>query len=193
MRRGGGKKVRFRNPTRLANPAADGQTIRVHAGSLRATPVFYDGLSIINGVTTNPTKGTKVEDRLAIIRMGSYALVSLVYKQSAAGSAGSGTYLFNLNGLTIDTTRVTASTTGRSGNVGQGRINAASADNDIAFPAYVFVYDTGNLALKYQNNSGTTLLTSIAGPIGSGVGALSNAFVWYYFNAVVPILEWSAP
>jgi hypothetical protein len=65
----------------------------------------------IGAVTSAPTKGTIVYDNAYWRRVGDSMEVRYDYRQAAAGSAGTGAYLFPLpTGYTIDTTKITPST-----------------------------------------------------------------------------------
>lgn len=65
----------------------------------------------IVGFNTNPTKGTVVEDSLFYRRIGDSAEFTYRYRQTVAGSAGSGFYFFTINnilpGFTVDTSKLT--------------------------------------------------------------------------------------
>ena len=66
-------------------------------------------------VTTAPTKGTTTTDVVHWKREGQFVYAYYEYVQTAAGTAGSGDYLFRLPlGVTIDTSIVTVNTTNSS-------------------------------------------------------------------------------
>lgn len=125
---------------------------------------FEAGKCPIGAVTTNPTKGTIVEDHAQWMREGEDMLVKFDYKQSSAGSAGSGVYLFPLPvGHTIDLTKNPVNSI-----VGFG-IQSGVTD-ELSSPSIsnlVFVYSSTCLALKYlqTGSSEQYVVSSSYGPL----------------------------
>lgn len=65
----------------------------------------------VSATTTPPTKGTVDHDRVSWRQVGEFAEIKWEYRQTGAGSAGSGDYLLNLPaGLQMDTSKIRAST-----------------------------------------------------------------------------------
>ena len=154
--------------------------------SSRTTPVGLAGSDwnafemIIGATTTPPTKGTIVIDDARWRRVGDTMHIMWNYQQTTGGSAGSGTYLFPIpNGLSVDTAKLTPTTTVEGSVVGAAGIyNTAMA--------YAKVYNSTNLALV-TNATGVgaaTFISSSLGAIGSGAK--------YSFEAFVPISGWSS-
>jgi hypothetical protein len=72
------------------------------------TDLINAGALTVTAVTSNPTKGTVVVDRFLVSRRGQWIEALYQYQQSAAGSAGSGQYIWNLpSGYTFDTNYIT--------------------------------------------------------------------------------------
>jgi hypothetical protein len=86
----------------LTNPAGTGTLTRVTGTGV--TPITWTSKT----VTGQPVKGTTSVDTVSYRRQWSFALVKMIYQQTAAGAgvAGSGDYLFTLP-VTVDTTVVT--------------------------------------------------------------------------------------
>lgn len=146
----------------------------------------------ITGSTTNPTKGTTSFDRFEYARMGDKMLIHVQYVQTAAGSAGSGTYLFQLpNSLQIDTSKLNVSTAATS-NVGQGKLsNNSGSQGASTVPIHVFPYNATSLALEYTDASGANLLTD-TGNVGSAAYSLASTNLTITFDAIVPISGWTS-
>lgn len=67
----------------------------------------YVGTSVIEATTTNPTKGTIATDEVYMRKNGPDLEVRISYRQTTAGTAGSGDYLFKMPyNYKIDTTKV---------------------------------------------------------------------------------------
>lgn len=60
------------------------------------TPTLDAGAMSIGAVTTAPVKGTVLRDKVFAKRLGDLGWFRYEYEQSAAGTAGSGDYLFSL-------------------------------------------------------------------------------------------------
>lgn len=149
----------------------------------------------INAVTSNPTKGATRTENCWWKRDGHDMLIIFLYRQTSAGTAGTGTYLIPLpNSVSVDTSVVTTgsfATQSVCGSiVGHGRAEALTGGGtyDFRAAAAVFCYDSSNLAIHgiYASQSG-----SDSGVIvGSGALDLSNGTVVYSFQARVPISGW---
>ena len=148
----------------------------------------------IGASTTPPTQGAGATKTARWRRVGGNMEVQFTYAQTAAGSAGSGVYLFPLpsGGYTIDTTKVTVSTTGNgaSGTVvgtGQAAFTTTGGAN-YASDLDVIPYNTTNFQLIAQ----TGPFGPAQGNVSSSTYQLSNNPTYYSFSASVPIVGWSA-
>jgi len=139
----------------------------------------------VGATTTAPTKGTTSVDQARWRRVGDSMEIRYQYKQTGAGSAGSGIYKFPLpSGYSIDTSKVSASA---------GSDNATPAVGEAAIyctdvspgSGVVQAFDSTNLWLFAVNET-----TSIN--VGSTNCGLDNATVQLGFTAVVPIQGWAA-
>ncbi len=135
----------------------------------------------ITAIGTNPSKGTIVRDRIMYRQIGDSIEVHVDYEHSAAGSAGSGTYLFELpTGFTIDTSKVDLDSD--SGNPGGGT-NAFGCGT-------VSVNSTMNLCgVKAYDSTHVLLYTPNGNPVTSSNFALSNTATRYSFIYTVPVNE----
>lgn len=135
----------------------------------------------IGASTTPPTKGTIVNDNAQWRREGNEMIINYTYEQTAAGSAGSGTYFFPPpSGVTIDTAIIPA-TTSNEGSV----VGAASAYTDCT--GFVKVYSSTNLAVFVAQISSAT-----AGLLNSSTfGRLSVVNMRISFQARIPIVGWN--
>jgi len=143
----------------------------------------------IGATTTPPTKGTVVTDIARWRRVGDSLEMRYDYRQSAAGSAGSGTYLFPIPaGLTIDSSKITLTTTDVI-SVGFGHFsNATDGISSTTRHMDVFPYNSTNLALSTQiGASDTASLVSNAGSTSN----LGVTVIVYSFWAKVPITGWT--
>lgn len=131
----------------------------------------------IGATTTPPTKGTMVFDVAQWRRVGSNMEITYTYRHSAAGTGGSGTYLFSLPaGYTIDMTNFDAAVTSVVGNC-----NCYNGSN--YYPGVVLAYNSGNVSLQYA---------SPASSVGSSAMSLNSAAtIVISFKASVPIVGWS--
>ena len=142
----------------------------------------------IGGSSSAPTKGTTARDVATWRRIGDSMELHYDYRQTVAGSDGSGTYLFPLpSGATIDTTKVAASTTAPLSRVGGGNAsNNADSSSASSNPLLVTVYNTTNLMLWYSSTASNTF--SIIND--SNWGLADSAAVLYTYHATVPISGW---
>lgn len=146
----------------------------------RAITPWAFSASTINGSTSNPTKGTVVQDKIYWRRNNGNMEIRLEYAQSAGGSAGSGTYLFPLpNSATADSGSVNTSPTSING--------AQTLGSAITFDGTSFNYCSVILF-----NSTNLCITSNAGSlVGSTFISLATTIARYSFTATVPISGWS--
>ena len=88
------------------------------------TNYINDDIITIEGSTTNPTKGTIVNDKLRYRLDGDDCIAEYHYNQSTSGTVGSGVYLFSLptdiefdDSYTFDTSVVTSDTITNGSNI----------------------------------------------------------------------------
>jgi len=135
----------------------------------------------VTGSSSNPTKGTTTIDQGYWRRVGDSMEIRYEYNQTAAGSAGSGSYFFSIpSNCTIDSTKVSLS--GQNGgrqSVGTG----VSYDATNLYTSAVIVDDTTHLALVNQAGGGSL--------VGSSSFSFSNTVSRIGFDAMVPCAGWS--
>lgn len=155
---------------------------------------WVDYTLTIGASTTPPTQGAGATKTARWRRVGGNMEVQFTYAQTAAGTAGSGVYLFPLpsGGYTIDTTKVTVSTTGNGAGgtvvgVGQAAFTTTGGAN-YASDLDVIPYNTTNFQLIAQ----TGPFGPAQGNVSSSTYQLSNNPTYYSFSASVPIVGWSA-
>jgi hypothetical protein len=136
----------------------------------------------ITGSSSNPTKGTVLQDTAYWRRVGDSMQIRYNYEQTGAGAAGSGDYIFNLPaGYSIDSTKIVSSTSTYSQDVGSA-----------------FAYQNGNITgvgiVKAYNSTGLAISVSASTSlIGSGTLSLaSGSNTRITFEATVPIVGWSS-
>ena len=138
---------------------------------------------VINALTTNPTKGTVSLDEARWRRVGDSMEIRYSYEQTAAGTAGSGIYLFQIPvGYTIDSSKLTA----RPGDFAVPVVGSAAAYAVSDETGIVLAYNSTSLNIQTGNATNNT------NNVGSGTLDLGNTTVRYSFNALVPITGWSS-
>lgn len=98
------------------------------------TPWASAGVNVFTGTTSNPTKGTSSIDKVIWSRDGDTMNVKFSYRQTGAGSDGSGSYLMGIPaGVSADTTVMTASTAGTdyAGAIGSGMFGSPGANGGV--------------------------------------------------------------
>jgi hypothetical protein len=163
--------------------------VLVGPGSVIQGAVVGDWVSfpmVIKGSVSDPTKGSTTSgiDRASYRRVGDSAEIHYDYRQTAAGSAGSGSYYFPLpTGLTIDTTKISTTTFNTTGVVGSAMGRGANIGEAVGS---VLIWSATSLYLNL-GDAGTDPV-----PPGSGTDfSLSGADIRFSFIATVPIAEWS--
>lgn len=148
------------------------------------------GTVTITGSTTNPTKGTVLQDKFRWRRVGGNMEFQYTYEQSTAGTNGSGDYIFSIPSSIgqIDTSLVPINNTiGTSSAMDPSIIGTAGAGAPgvAAGPGYVSVYSSTQFRLSII--SGTTCQAVNSGFFNMG---LSNQM----YNAVgsVPMVGWAS-
>ena len=156
------------------------------------------GVNTITGSTSNPTKGTTTVDNLWWRRVGGNAEIRIEYKQTAAGTAGSGDYLFAIpSNLVIDTTKVTAFSTvvGFNAQASNPNVVGVAWVSSSATPSngtgVVYVSDSthvkiADIPVTTANLAGTEVLGS------AGARNLAGTTVSYAVVFTVPISGWSS-
>lgn len=142
---------------------------------------WVDGGTItITGVTTNPTKGTVVQDKWWYRRVGDTYEFRMEYSQSTAGTDGSGQYLFSLPaGLAIDTTKIQSLSTIDPGVLGSF-ITRAGANYYIGVVVTSSTAGTASqIRLEYT--------TTTAAVVGSASNGLASNPLRYYAEFRAPI------
>jgi hypothetical protein len=135
------------------------------------TPMVY-------GSGSNPTKGTNTEQAYWR-RVGSEMEIHYMYKQTAAGSAGSGTYTWSLPaGYTIDTNIVSIT---NGSNLGSAYIYNGTSE-------YTGFVSTNNISRFLIYIYPTITTTGVAASTSTSFGN-TTLNVWVAFR--VPIAEWA--
>lgn len=141
----------------------------------------------IGATTTAPTKGTVAEDVATWARHGDKMLWSYKYKQTAAGSAGSGTYLFPIRpGESIDMTKHPVGSV-----VGHFRGSTSTDDFGVVSNSRVvgsvLVYSSTQLVFKPQYTG-----YSDEACVGAAFFGLGNAVVVLSAEAAFTIAQWTS-
>lgn len=142
----------------------------------------------IGGSTSAPTAGTGAVYYRETAKQGAFAIIRYEFRQTVAGTAGSGDYLLPLpTGLSIDYARlaVVSASSVIAGDCGSGSINSAGT----TFKATAVAINTGayinKIAVNYFNE--TTPTTTW----GSASSPLSTASVTMSVTVRIPISGWS--
>lgn len=152
------------------------------------------GTITIGATTTAPTKGTIANDRIQAGRIGDNWRVRGEYKQTSAGTAGSGDYLFTLpNGLRFDSSKVSFYTGGAATSVNFSPISLGSAEasDGSAYNIFgnVIPYDATRFRIFGFYTNGTAYNRAFLST--NGVASLGTAFsVSFDFQA--PMLGYSS-
>lgn len=153
-------------------------------------PSITAGVTSIGATTTAPTKGTTSNDLVRYGRVGDQARFIYEYRQTAAGSAGSGEYLFTLPAnLRFDSNKTTFFTTANSG---AGHIQTPSCLGSIAWSDTVNVsqgtgciipFDATRFRVLIVYNNGTSPNRGTWGstlfPISNGAQSFTADFTAY--------------
>ena len=137
----------------------------------------------VGGSASAPTLGTN-SAQAVYERIGDVMHIRYSLKQTSAGTAGSGTYLFPLpSGFTVDSSRLSSA---YQGSTGLGSVGAASLyDGTKQYTGYVAAYNSTNLFLVLGNEITTP------SAMGSTTYSLAGANIWLSFDARIPIAEWA--
>ena len=151
---------------------------------------WQDFTMTIGAVTTAPTKGATSVDKAQWRRVGSDMEIRYDYKQTGAGSAGSGIYLFPIpSGYSIDYTRVPS---GSADQATSGIVKlSATADSAGATTALGQVLISKTYPNKLYLNYTQSTVENTAN-VSSVAYQLSGATIGYSYVAKVPIVGWGA-
>jgi microcystin-dependent protein len=139
----------------------------------------------IGATTTPPTKGTIVQDIATWTRRGDKMAWNYRYKQSSAGGAGSGSYLFPLpSGFTIDTTKHPIGSA-----VGYCKLSNDVAELSISTVVGVVVVAS---ATAFYLTTVSPSTSDFLSNMGSTSFSLPNANLSINAQAEVTIAEWTS-
>jgi hypothetical protein len=157
------------------------------------------GAITIGAVTTAPTKGNILVNKLRSRRVGDSVEAMYEYAQNTAGTTGTGVYLFSLpSGMSFDSTKINITGGGspRTGTVsviGNGVVGSTAASgynaNVVAIPynsTQFYVHCTSSQA---SNGTGDS---SVDEAIGSTAYPMSDASYGFRFSIKAPIAGWSS-
>lgn len=152
------------------------------------------GATVVTAVTTSPTKGTILRDKVSYVRRGNMMRIRYEYRQSTAGTAGSGAYLFAVpGGFQIDTSKVSVSTDTADAFTATDAVAAGTGfgfmsdatNRGFAVPK---VYDSTHISMNFYSYNASTNSTWGSG----GVVTFSDTAVGIFCEIEVPILGWTA-
>lgn len=139
--------------------------------------------TLITATTTSPTYGTVTVNKAQWRQVGTDMEIRWDYAQTTAGTAGSGTYLFNLPaGYSIDTTKVSVSA---SADLSKSLGRFDYQDGVAVGTGYVIAHSATQLRMVMQVNNGTAAYST--GTVSSVYGQLNLPTVTYSIRATVPI------
>lgn len=150
--------------------------------------------TLITATTTNPTYGTVATNKAQWRRVGGNAEIRWNYRQTSGGSAGSGTYLFNLASVIgkIDTNRVQTSTSTTSISTfvagAVGNFYYSNVDTSLGI-GVVAAYSDSQLKIDYQGSDNGS---GFEGVWSSSFGGFDQTTIAYSIIASIPIQGWSA-
>ena len=150
------------------------------------------GTMSVIGTTANPTKGTVSIDSMRWRRIGDSMHVRIAYRQTAAGTAGTGDYLFLMPlGYQIDLAKVESYTTveGQGSNYQNGFACGVSqfSNSTNSYDGVVTVYDANSVRAFGFTDGGAQ------GTIGSTSSfGLAQTNMFYTLDFVVPIVGWTS-
>lgn len=141
--------------------------------------------SVITSSGSAPSKGGTTTDKARWRRVGDSMEINFNYRQTSAGSAGTGTYFFSLPvGYAVDTNKI--STAGVAiavlGACGTGSLNGSTISPAVGT---VLLNDSTTVYLKFANNNQ-------AGNWAQNTQPLSDSSVEVSMEFTVPILGWGS-
>jgi hypothetical protein len=135
------------------------------------------------GSVSNPTKGTVAVDEARWRRVGDSMEILWNYRQTAAGTAGSGTYKFLIpGGYSIDSAKITPSSGTAPPVVGA----ATAYDGTSDFTGYVHAYDSTHLGMVLGDESADP------STVGSASTGFDKTTLNYSFSARFPVTGWAS-
>lgn len=160
-------------------------------GTSNDTTNWTDYPMTLGAVTTAPTRGTVTLEKAQWRKVGGDMEIRFDYRQSSAGTAGSGIYLFSLPpGFVVDTNRLP----GRAGlaeitTVGNGKISPTGSSDGVTTAPLTVLYSgsfPNRVYLNYITSGETTA------SIGSAAYPMSSSIYSISFMAKLPIQGWNA-
>lgn len=145
--------------------------------------------TLITATTSDPAYGTVAQNVAYWRRVGDSMEIMWDYRQTVAGSAGSGSYLFNLpSGYSIDTGKLGASTTNAQSKVGDFEYH----DGSSVASGYAAIYSATQLWMfaVFSNTGGSSV--GIMSPWGSAVGGFGNPALAVSVKVTLPIAGWGS-
>jgi hypothetical protein len=145
---------------------------------------------VIGATTTPPTEGAGATKSAYWRRVGDSMEIRFTYSQTAAGTTGTGSYLFPLpTGYSIDTNKIAVSTNlsgATAHDIGSGAYQLGTGNNVSGMGARIHAYDTTRLLMNNHLNSASFQT------MGGVSIDLSNNPLYFQFSAKVPIAGWSS-
>lgn len=141
------------------------------------TPWVTAGVSTIYATSVAPTKGTTTSDSVRWRRVGDSCEAHLSYRQSTAGTNGTGAYLFVLP-FTVDTAKV--------GSYDASYQNAVIGS---AGSGQEGVSQHAGVACMHNATTVVLIMASL-GPLGSGYNAMGSAGQSYGYHVSFPAVNW---
>lgn len=175
--------TQYRLCVHVASPSTAGYVVAFDSfsvgpqGTQTGTPItdWEDkGPITIGATTTPPTKGaTRPLDRVLMRRVGDSAELLYEYMQTAAGTAGSGNYLFSLPiGLSFDLAKVAS---GGFGNLGSGTASAVGFGSvSSGGTSGVYGFNANVVVIPYDATRFYVFITSMQKGDGAGDGAVNH-------------------
>ena len=159
------------------------------------TPFQIVSTNNIGAVTTAPTRGTTATDWLGYARVGDSARIIGQFRQTAAGSNGSGDYLFSLPfGLQFDLSKVATYQTNQGTGSDLGAVGLGSAgygNTNTTVTGYVIPWDATRFRL-YGNQAISGGTGAFIGFYGSAYFGFAQSNQVFKYDFMAPILGWGA-
>lgn len=166
------------------------KTITSAVSDWQAFPSVAAG-TLITATTTSPTYGTVAQNVATWRRVGDSMEIVWDYRQTSAGTGGSGTYLFNLPaGYSIDLAWLAANTTSPFQS-GVGTFDTVRSTT-IKATGNVKVYSASQLAVHLATVETASSSLVVAWGTSSANAFDSNAAMTYNLRATVKIAGWGS-
>lgn len=160
------------------------------------TPWTDVGVMTITAVSGGAVKGATAIDRIMSSRVGQNIKANYQYRQTGAGTAGTGHYLFSLpTGLTFDSMIVpftgafNAMASIQGSLVGTGQASVGTNQNNIC---KLVAYSTTQFRVVCSASGGVEADAFVQFTVSSSSYQLSSATAQYNFLLDAPIAEWAA-